>query len=478
MQDIGISEIVVTDRYEDVDELSILYYAETTKRPNRCTNPVCGHLIKPHIHSHDYNLLKDIKSEGKLVLIKLRINRYRCPDCKYVFPDEFTFYEKKDHITKRLKQEFIKRCIKGETNRYIANDYGVDGKTVAKAFNDYADIHRDKAVATYTPSVLGIDEAHIDDHYRLVLTDIINRKLIDIKKDNKKATVRAYLRTLDKNACKCATMDFAEGYAYSVKAVLPNAVIVIDKFHVIQLIVRCVDNLRIELQNKYRSQGYDIQIFKQSSTLFKMNWEDLTESAADKLNNWFSNFPELYEAYMVKETFRDIYATAKLHDEASKMFDDWLNAVPNLKQFTAMKGTFTKRKEHIINYWRYRQTNAYTESVNNLIKHIEKAGRGYKFDVLRDRCMLSINNPAPNKFDYKKATYIKKGERHILQKKQETLYAFAYKYAFRFGYVTPDGLRYKAGTPANEVTIGPPEHPEQSMIDYIQRLGRGTRCAD
>ncbi len=100
--DIGISEIICTERYEDTDGLSILYDAEASKRPTRCTNPKCGHFIKPHVHSSKTNIIKDIKSEGKLVFIRLKISRYRCPDCKYVFPDEFTFYEKNEHLTKRL----------------------------------------------------------------------------------------------------------------------------------------------------------------------------------------------------------------------------------------------------------------------------------------------------------------------------------------------------------------------------------------
>ena len=48
----------------------------------------------------------------------------------------------------------------------------------------------------------------------------------------------------------------------------------------------------------------------------------------------------------------------------------------------------------------------YTESTNNAIKKIEKAGRGYKFDTLRERCLLEINHPKPNKFDPRSATYI------------------------------------------------------------------------
>lgn len=468
MYDIGIPEIICTARYEDMDGLSILYDAEVSYRPSRCTNPQCGHFIKPHIHGSKHNLIKDIKAEGKIVLIKLKINRYRCPDCKYVFPDEFSFYEKNDHITKRLKNEFARRCVNGETNRYIANDYGVDGKTVAKAFSDYADTNLDKAIVTSTPAVLGIDEAHIDDHYRLVLTDIFTQKLIDIKKDNKKATVKAYLRTLDKSVCKCATMDFAEGYASCVKEILPRAVIVIDKFHVIQLINRCVDNVRKDLQNYYRSQGCDIRMFKQSKTLFMMNWENLSETAMEKLNGWFADFPELYEAYMVKETFRDIYATAKRYDDASRMFNDWLNAVPDWERFRAMKETFAKRKEHIINYWRYRQTNAYTESVNNAIKKIEKAGRGYSFDNLRERCILSINNPAPDKFDFKKAVYVKKGA-PAMRKKVDALYNLAFDIEHLMPKYLPTGFDEPL---SNLIVMSQNTH---KMIEYIQRVGRGNR---
>lgn len=451
--DIGIPEIVCTARYEDTNDLSILYDAEVSKRPNQCTNPKCGNSIKPHVHSSKTNLIKDIKSEGKIVLVKLKINRYRCPDCKYVFPDEFAFYEKDEHITKRLKHEFVRRCINGETFRYIANDYGVDGKTVAKAFNDYADAHRDESVLTYTPIILGIDEAHIDDHYRLVLTDIYNQKLIDIKKDNHKPTVKAYLRTLDKNVCKCVTMDFAEGYAACVESVLPDAVVVIDKFHVIQLINRCVDNVRKDIQNYYRDhEGCDIRVFKQSRTLFMTNWEDLSPKASDRLNDWFKEYPALYDAYMVKETFRDIYATAKSYFEAYDMFNDWIKAVPDVERFKAMKNTFLDRKGHILNYWSYHWTNAYTESVNNLIKKIEKAGRGYKFDVLRDRCILSINNPAPDKFDFKKAVYVKSGEQPDFKSKQRL-----YDLSRRIERIVP--VLYQGH-----------DSDSNSMRDYIQEI--------
>lgn len=414
--DIGISEIVCTERYFDTDGLSIKYDAESAARPTRCANPKCLHEIKPHIHDTKYNAIKDIKSEGKIVIINLAIRRYKCPDCGYVFPDEFTFYEKNDHITARLKREFVKRCTNGETFSYIAHDYGVSDKTVARAFREYAEEYMDGALVTDTPEVLGIDEAHIDDHYRLVLTDVAKKKLIDIKKNNHKNTVKAYLRTLDKSVCKVVTMDFASGYAYAVKSILPDALIVIDRFHVIQLVNRCVDNVRKDLQNEYRQQGYDIRLFKRSRTLFMSNLEDLNDNALKAMQQWFDLFPELYAAYMTKETFRDIY-NSKTYEKAEALFDTWISDLPDYYRFNAMKNTFIDRKEHILNYFKCGQTNAYTESVNNLIKKTEKAGRGYKFDVLRERCILSINKAKPSDFKYKDAVYIKSQNKESFDRK-------------------------------------------------------------
>ena len=154
-----------------------------------------------------------------------------------------------------------------------------------------------------------------------------------------------------------------------------------------------------------------------------MNWEDLTADGTDFLNQWFNEFPDLYTAYMTKETFRDIYITAKDRTEADSMFDEWLKTVPPYPTFEPMRKTMTKRREHILNYWDVPYTNAYTESVNNLIKKIEKAGRGYKFDTLRERCMLEINTKKPGKFNPKDAVFVNPdGVAHTLADKAGKLY--------------------------------------------------------
>lgn len=437
MYDIGIPEINILDRLEDENHLSIKYKAEASKRPS-CTNLTCSHVSKPHKHDSVNYLLHDVKAEGKLVYIELCIRRYKCPECGKVFPDKFSFFTKKQHTTHRLKNEFVARCIKGEAFRYIANDYSVDAKTVAAAFQEYVEFHKEELNNTYTPEVLGIDEAHIDDHYRLVLTDIKGRKLLDMKKDNHLRTVKNYLKLLDKNVCRCVTMDFAPAYATAVNEILPEALIVVDKFHAVQEVNRCVDNVRKGIQKRYLEEGYNIKRFKNAKRLFMSNWEDLSNDAEECLSNWFSDIPEFYEAYMCKEMFRDIYLHAETKNQATEMFDRWVLSIPLFPEFAAMKKTMIKRREHILNYWDAPYTNAYTESVNNAIKTIEKKGRGYRFERLRELCMLEINAPKGEKFNPKTAQYISMTTG--MEEKRKQLYIKCIKKKQTFNNRTNNGM--------------------------------------
>ena len=113
---------------------------------------------------------------------------------------------------------------------------------------------------------------------------------------------------------------------------LPKALIVIDKFHVIQDINRCLDNVR--------EQCIDIRRFKRAKYLFVTNWEDLTDNGHDRLNDWFNEFGELYDAYICKETLKDIYAYAETREQATAMYDSWLDSIPYFEKLEPMASVF------------------------------------------------------------------------------------------------------------------------------------------
>lgn len=78
-----------------------------------------------------------------------------------------------------------------------------------------------------------------------------------------------------------------------------------------------------------------------------------------------------------------------------------------LPEFLTLRDTFMSRREHILNYFDYRVTNAFAESSNNIIKGIEKQGKGYDFETLRKIALFSSRMEEFQKFDNKNAEYIK-----------------------------------------------------------------------
>ena len=101
-----------------------------------------------------------------------------------------------------------------------------------------------------TPRVIGIDEAYIDKHFRLIITDQENKRLLDMIPNNKPETAYCYLRSLENpSAVRVATMDFAPLYAKAVKDMFPCATVVINRFHVIQLVNKHMDAARKKLHD-------------------------------------------------------------------------------------------------------------------------------------------------------------------------------------------------------------------------------------
>lgn len=136
------------------------------------------------------------------------------------------------------------------------------------------------------------------------------------------------------------------------------------------------------------------------------NIEDLDDVSRSKVKEWSKLYPQLGAAHALKEQFRAIYQLPN-RELASKAFDQWCNDVPNvLPGFISLRDTLARRREHILNYFDSRFTNAFAESANNIIKGIEKQGKGYSFDTLREIALFSVRTKIQEKFIAKNATYI------------------------------------------------------------------------
>jgi len=368
---------------------------ECAERPDFCLQCMSGIEVMSMrgkgeftIHSTKERIVSDIPMHGKLVKIVINHKRYKCPSCGKTFYEPFISIERNDKVTIRLK-EYIQKLSLQKPFTQVAEETGVSHASVKRYFNEFIS-KQDKERYIKAPRVLGIDEAHLNKTMRGVLTDIENKRLIDILPNNLKKTVKPFIQSMDGyENIEVVTTDMWAGYRNAIYELIPNAVVVVDKFHVVQYAVRALDSIRVQVKKKLPKQQQRLITYDRWVLL--KNKEDLSEEQIHKRDVWFEMFPELETAYWLKEMIRDIYKCPTIK-EANQLFYTWECAIPDdFKEFKDIQKTFKRFRKEIFNYFNHPYTNAYTESVNNIIKSVEKAGKGYTFDVLRAKVLYGTN---------------------------------------------------------------------------------------
>jgi transposase len=275
-----------------------------------------------------------------------------------------------------------------ETFALVAEDTGLDEKTVRNVFDEYFKM----VLAQFkinVPKWIGIDEIHLT-AYRCVITNLDNNSIIEILPNRDKKTVLGFLQGLpNKERIQFVAMDMWRGYREAVTEVLPDAKIVIDKFHVVKMANEAMEQIRKNLRSR-QSLASRKNLMHERFILLKRA-SSLNAKERAKLEGWIKTSSALGTAYNLKEEFFNIY-DAKSPDEAVLQFESWrVRAVaPELDgAFTPLIRAWTNWEPWILNYFIHPVTNAYTESLNSLIRIVDRIGRGYSFEVLRAKLLMS-----------------------------------------------------------------------------------------
>lgn len=184
-------------------------------------------------------------------------------------------------------------------------------------------------------------------------------------------------------------MDMWTPYRDAVQAVLPDARIVIDKFHVVRMANDAVEQVRERLREQLTPKQRR-GLMQDHFVLLKRE-RDLNDKEALLLDGWTKNSPELDAAYRLKDDFYAVYEGAGSLEAALAAYEAWNKAMaPEVcNAFGALIRAFTHWQSWIINYFEHPVTNAYTESLNSLIRVMNRLGRGYSFEALRAKILFT-----------------------------------------------------------------------------------------
>lgn len=359
-----------------------------TKSPSPYYCPKCGTIANLYKHGKKNQLFFDLPMHAKRVGIYVKRQRNKCRECSGTFFENLPDMDVNRSVTNRL-MDWIKEASLEKTFTSVAEEVGVDEKTVRNIFNDYVS-ELEAQTEFRTSKWLGLDEVHLLKNYRFVVTDVENKSVIDILRKRNKDVVISYLSKLkDIDKVELVAMDMWRPYKDAVNMVIPHAKIVIDKFHVVKLANEALEKIR-KANRQNVSAKERRQLMRDRYVLLKRR-KDLSDFDDQiKLQVWTDMFPLLGQAYELKEQFFDIYE-AKTVDEAYKFYQEWLSSVPKelMTYFEDLIKAMTNWEEEIFNYFTSPITNAYTESLNRLIKTINHIGRGYSFEALRAKILFT-----------------------------------------------------------------------------------------
>lgn len=393
---LGLKDLIVTNRaIEKIDGVDMLVISCKYADDLRPCCPKCGSL-NSHRHAHREKDIRDIDISGQHVILRIDAINYLCQDCGATFTKETKMVDPGDRITKRFKTFLGEKSIE-TTFEKIGRDYHLSHTTISNAFRDWVkkqDSKHDKSI--YAPRILGIDENHLADEPRGVFVDVTNAKLLDIVKDRYKSTIMDWLREMkNPDELEIVTIDMWAPYRDAVKEVFHGRVrVVVDHYHVIQELQKqfqkCRNNITADLPNG------SLKPYKNYISLLKMNLEDLTDEQKKRLGAFLNEFPDIRTAYALKESFRAIYRCTNRQD-AEDGFDSWMEQIPEDKKFNPFRSvadTVNNWRTEIFNYFEEPITNAVTETMNGIIKKINRDGNGYSYEVLRAKALYSHGNDA------------------------------------------------------------------------------------
>lgn len=365
--------------------------AEYTILPTACQK--CGTIGRLYKHGTKLTTYRDSPIRGNTVRILAKVQRYKCRDCEETFLQPLAGMEEARRMTERCARFIQEQCLR-DTFVRIADNTGCDEKTVRAL----AGSHIDGLGQSYQPALpewLGIDETQIDGKMRLVLTDIGARQPVDMLPDRDKGSLTTWLNHYrDRSHVKGVAIDMWRPYRDVAAMMMPGVPVVVDKFHVVRTASYCMERVRIRLQ-KVKKAG-ERRDWLRSKALLNMRYAKLSEKQRFNVDMWLDNEPELAAAHRLKEAFYNLYDLPKA--EAVAAFDAYPTSVPdNMKaDFKVLMTSMKNWRREILAYFDHPITNAYTEALNGVAKTINRAGRGYSFEVLRARLLFGKGLPAPS----------------------------------------------------------------------------------
>ena len=341
-------------------------------------------------------------------------HRFRCPNgacsMKSWSLGDHRIAAKDCQLTTRCAKWATEQVGKGRTVSEVAAELHGDWHQVNDAVVVYGEelLELDHKRLNKT-TALGLDETSfvkLENQQRQFVTtvcDVINNQLIDVLPTRKVADVAGWIDAKPsqwKQRIKYGALDMSNAYAAVFSVTLPKALQVVDRFHLIALANRCLDDIRrrVQVEQLGHRGRKDDPLYRIRRKLLT-GVEKLSPTAIARMEALVElGDPngEVAMAHRVKEALRDFYLIDNLEDACCHL-DTVINHCTKREmspEIQKLGRTLNRWFNKITNWHIAHVSNGPTEGLNNLIKRIKRIGFGFtNFRNYRIRALLYAGKP-------------------------------------------------------------------------------------
>jgi transposase len=215
-----------------------------------------------------------------------------------------------------------------------------------------------------------------------VVTNLENSSLLEVIDSHKSDDIIEVLKQQPeamRASVEEVCVDMWGGFPKVIKEVFVNAEIVIDRFHVMKLVNKLLNKIRLKL---------GLTGLKNKSLLMK-NGRDLNEMERAELSELFQQSIVLEIAYEFKEELRQIYESNSTVKSGLTKMRRWLKYAGLF--FADIANTLESHLPEIANFFANRTTSAVTEGINTKIKLILRQSYGFAtFELMREKLLACL----------------------------------------------------------------------------------------
>lgn len=363
----------------------------------------CGVVYDDNFEKHGF-ITSNIKLpnvSGYKTILRLHKQRYLCHHCKHAFTLRTPVVKPCCFISENTRNKIAVDLTKKRSEKDIALDNDVSPNTVERVMDSYYEVQ--KLHKNYLPEVLSFDEFKsvktADGAMSFHMCNGITGETIDIVEDRRLDNLIKYFLYYDYKArdkVKYIIIDMYSPYISLIKKLFSNAKIVIDRFHLTQLISRSLNNTRIKIMNK------DKVNYRKLKRYWRLILKDINELDDTKYHK-FTCFNKLMTEYQIVEylinTNKELKETYKIYQEIlSNLKNNDFNKLEltlnnvNDDISSQMKTSVKSLLEflpYIKNTLSTNYHNGYIEGNNNFIKVLKRIAFGFRsFRRFKARIMI------------------------------------------------------------------------------------------